>query len=168
MADRKVLDTLRDMRVFQSIDAEHLKELAAFAKLEEYPAGAVIFRDGEQANRFYVVVGGSVGLEITSQDGAAKRIFTVDHGELLGWSPILDSGVMKAGARSLSKTTMVSFDAAKTRALLEQTPKLAASMLRQVARALAERLHAMRLHMLEVCHHHLPDVVQLGSHEGAD
>lgn len=167
-SDRKVLDTLRGMRFFQGVAEDDLNKLVPFAKLEEYGAGETIFREGEQASKFFLVVEGSVGLEIVSRDGAAKRIFTVDPGELLGWSPILKSGVMKATARTLTRTNMIAFDAAQTLSLFERTPKLAALLLRQVARALAERLHATRLHMLEVCHHQLPDVVPLGSHEGAD
>jgi CRP-like cAMP-binding protein len=168
MNEPKLLGTLRWTRFFEGVAARELSELAAIGQLERYPAGTAVFQEGKPTNQFFVVTEGLVSLEITAANGTAKRIHSVGPGELLGWSPLLGGGAMKATARTLVDTRLVSFDATQTMALCERAPGLGFTLLRQVARALADRLHATRLHMLEICHHQLPDVVPLGSHEGAD
>lgn len=168
MNDSNVMKLLRGMRFFDGVADQELIRLAALAQLEEYAAGVAIFKQGKQGSKFFLVVDGSVSLEIATADGATKRIHTVGPGELLGWSPLLKSGAMKATARPLTEAKLISFDAAQTLALCERAPSLGISLLRQVACALAERLHATRLHLLEVCHHQLPDGLPLGSREGAD
>src|SRR6187455_1081131 len=126
MAEKKVLETLRAMQFFHGVGDEDLNKLAGCAKLEDYPAATAIYREGETANNFFLVVNGSVGLEIVAGKGGVRRIFTVDSGELVGLSPVLKAGAMRATARTLDKTTLVSFDGARTLALLEQEPKLEA------------------------------------------
>jgi|ERR1043165_2930883 CRP-like cAMP-binding protein len=167
MSQPKLLDTLRANRFFEGMHEQELSELASIAQLEQHPKETVIFKEGGPSNKFFVVIEGSVGLEITIE-GRAKRIHSVGACELLGWSPILGSKSMKATARTLATTTLISFDTLQCQALTERAPHLAAALLRRVGRAMDDRLHATRLQMLQLCHHHFPDVVPIGQSEGAD
>ena len=67
---------------------EHYATLAALARYAEYPAGAVLFPEGDTRGEFFLLISGRVALEIVSQ-GQSLRIETLDAGTALGWSAVL-------------------------------------------------------------------------------
>ena len=69
------------------------------ARLANFPAGAVVFRQGEPATTVYWLLEGNVTLEICAPGSGCKRILTVAPGELLGWSPLLEQQRLTATAR---------------------------------------------------------------------
>src|SRR5437773_11811041 len=64
--------------------------LADCAMLSHFHAGGVIFREGEAANRFYLIVHAKVGLE-SSTFGEPIRIDVIHYGYLLCWSWLFPS-----------------------------------------------------------------------------
>jgi CRP-like cAMP-binding protein len=83
---------------------------------------------------------------------------TIGSGELLGWTPLLGPGPMTATARALTPTQLVVINAAQVLALCTHDPKFGYELLRRTARALARRLAATRLQLLDVYRDLLPVV----------
>jgi CRP/FNR family cyclic AMP-dependent transcriptional regulator len=54
------------------ISAHHIRLLADCAMRSHFRAGEVIFREGESANRFYLVEHGKVALESSTLDAPVK------------------------------------------------------------------------------------------------
>src|SRR5260370_39757857 len=48
---------------FKGLEGEHLAALVDCAMQAEFASGQVIFREGQPANRFYVILQGAVALE---------------------------------------------------------------------------------------------------------
>ncbi len=63
----------------------HIRLLTDCAMRSHFGAGDVIFREGEGANRFYLIERGKVALE-SSTLGEPVRIDEIHDGDLLGWS----------------------------------------------------------------------------------
>jgi CRP-like cAMP-binding protein len=166
MSEPTLLENLRTIRFLDGATDEERGRLAAIARLESYPAEVLIFREGERLARIFLVVEGTVALEIRVPGRGATRIHTVGPGELLGWSPILDQLPMTASARTLTPSCLVAIDAGQVLALCHHDPKFGFTFMRQTAAALATRLNATRLQLLDVYGDELPAVA--GLHEGAD
>jgi CRP/FNR family transcriptional regulator, cyclic AMP receptor protein len=143
-----------------------LHRVAATARLDTYPAGGVLFREGQAFGRIFLVVEGSVALELDVPDHGGRRVHTVRAGELLGWSPILGPTPMTATARALTLTCVVALNGSQILYLCEQDPKFGLTFMRRTAAALADRLQATRVRLVELYGHELPVVA--GIHEGAD
>ena len=62
---------------------QHVRLLADCALASHFDAGRVIFREGEMANRFYLIEHGRVGLE-SSTLGEPIQIEEIKDGDLLG------------------------------------------------------------------------------------
>jgi CRP-like cAMP-binding protein len=154
-------ETLRDLSFLHDVADEDLKHLAAMAEARELPAEAVVFREGDTPLHIYLVSEGRVALDIRAPRGLV-RIHTVGPGELLGWSTLLDSGPMTAGARTLSPCRLIALHAMQVRALCEHNPRLGLEFMRRVALALARRLSATRLQLLDVYRNELPVVAEHG------
>jgi CRP-like cAMP-binding protein len=161
-----LLETLRHIRFLEGLPPEQLQQVASLARLEEYRRGALIFREGQRLERIFLVAEGSVSLEICAPGQGCKRIQTIGPGELLGWSPVLGQGPMTATARALVPTQLAVLDAARVVALCRHDPEFCFTFLWRTAEALASRLNATRLQLLDVYRSELPGVA--GIHEGAD
>lgn len=166
MSEPEILDTLRGVRFLEGLGDAELRQIASVAHLVTFQPGAVIFREGVPMPNVFLVVEGSVGLEIPVPGQGGKRIHTIGGGELLGWSPLLDQQPMTATARALTATRLVAINAAQVLAMCHHDPKFGFTLMRRTAAALALRLNATRLQLLDVYRTELPPV--LAVHEGAD
>jgi CRP/FNR family cyclic AMP-dependent transcriptional regulator len=154
-----VVEALRGVQFLHDVDEEQLLSIAAIAALEEYPSGFVLFRAGQPHQNVYLVVRGIVALEVRVASQVIKRLQTVGEGELLGWSPMLGRSEMTATARTLKPTQVVAIDAPQLVAFCEHDPMFGFEIMRRTARALARRLNATHLQLLDVYSHEMPAVV---------
>jgi CRP-like cAMP-binding protein len=152
----QMLDILRSLRFLHGVGDEVLTTIASVAELREVAAGSVVFREGQSDSHIYLVVSGAVGLEIRLVGQGPKRIQTVGPGELLGWSPVLGQITMTATARAVGATTLVAVDATQLATLCQHNPKFGFEFMKRTALALATRLSATRLQLLDVYGHQLP------------
>lgn len=146
----QVLEVLRQLRVLEGLDEEHLRQLAEIARVESFPAGTVVFREGEVASDVYLIVEGNVSLEVCAAGVGCRRILTVGEGELLGWSPVLEQERLTATARALGPLRAVKLNGKQVLALCAHDPQLGYEFMRRAALALAHRLNATRMQLLNV------------------
>jgi CRP-like cAMP-binding protein len=150
MTDPSVVETLRKIDFLHGLSEEQVAQIAGVARLEAFPAGHTIFREGTLATDVFFISQGSVALEICSPGIGCRRIQTIAAGELLGWSPLLQQARLTATARTLMPTTAVRVPAALFLALCERDPRLGYELMRRTALALSNRLSAARLQLLDI------------------
>jgi CRP-like cAMP-binding protein len=78
-------------------------------------------------------------------------IQTVGRGELLGWSPVLGLGPMTATARTRMWCRLIALDVGRIRDLCRDEPHFGVEFFQRLAVALARRLHATRLRLVQSC-----------------
>ena len=156
MNEPTLLDILHRIRFLDGVADEDLHRIAAVASLQNYRPGAVLFREGDRVAHIFLIAEGNVALDVGVPGHGARRIHTVGPGELLGWSPVLDQGPMTATGRAMVPTKAVLIDAFQVLALCHQDPNFGFAFMRRTAKALAERLNATRLQLLDVYRHELP------------
>jgi CRP/FNR family transcriptional regulator, cyclic AMP receptor protein len=159
VTDKPILEILRVLRFLQGIAEEELVRIASVAQVQGIPAGTALFRQGETLPYIFVVVEGSVALELRVPGRGATRIHTIGPGELIGWSPLLSELPMTATARALLPTRVVAINAAQVLALCHHDPQFGFTLMQRTAQALATRLDATRLQLLDVYRHEMPAVV---------
>jgi CRP-like cAMP-binding protein len=158
MSEQEILEQLRQIRFLQDIEDEYLQQIAAVAKVVEFPAGKVIFREGQQLSDIFLVVSGEVSLEICAAGVGCKRIMTVTEGDLLGISPLLEQTRLTATARTLGPAKTIQLNAGQIITLCEHNPRFGYEFMRRAAMAVSKRLNATRLQLLDVFGGQLPTV----------
>jgi CRP-like cAMP-binding protein len=136
----------------RNLGGPHLHQLAAMAEPKEYPAGAEIFRQGEDSSHLYFVLDGEVALDIRVPGREAVEVHRAAPGEFFGWSPVLGRHAMTGTGRATAPTRMALFEIARVLELCERDPLFGMAFFRQVARVLASRLDETRQRLS----HHLP------------
>lgn len=160
MNESDLLSQLRDMRFLQEIEDEYLEQIAAVAGRVQFPAGKVIFHEGEPVTQVYLIVRGSVSLEFCASGVGCTRVMSVVDGDLLGISPLLEQGRMTATARAITETEAIVLNAGQLLTLFEHNPRFGFEFMRRAALALAKRLNATRMQLINVYGTQSPTVLE--------
>lgn len=93
--------------------------------VEDYPAGAMIFEQGQPAGVMYVVLEGEV--EIRAHGQAVNRL---GPGDLLGEMALIDSSPRSANAVALSRCRLAPVDEKRFLFMVQQSPFFAVHVMR--------------------------------------
>lgn len=148
MDKQALVEALRDVRFLHDIDNEHLGQIADVTRLRDVPEGQVLFRQGDIPRDVFLLVSGSVALDINTS-GGQKRIMTVGPGEILGWSALLEQTQMTATATTLAPTCVAEINTEQLLSICRRNPRFGYELLRRTALALASRLSATRMQLLD-------------------
>lgn len=132
---------------FQTMPPEHLALLSKNAQEVEFQSGEILFREGEPANRFYLIESGRVAIEAGSQPG--KSVQTLGPGEVLGWSWLFPPFSWHFSARALEPTQCVMLDGGHLLVAAEENPKFGYDLMRRIFQVVIDRLQSTRKKMLE-------------------
>jgi CRP-like cAMP-binding protein len=102
----KWADLLRRMPLFAEVDAQQIQLIAAQLREEAYEPGAVIIRQGEIGETFYVIESGRVQVSV-AQDGEEKVIAERGPGEYVGEIALLLEVPRTATVRALTPTNVL-------------------------------------------------------------
>ena len=150
MRNQYVIGTLAGIEFLHDFSDEHLEQLAKVARISDVDAQETIFPEGAVADSVYLVVSGNVSLEICAPSVGCKRILTVGPGEILGWSGLMEESRLTATARALEPTRIVRFDSAQLLALCQHDLRFGFELMRRALAAVAKRLNATRMQLLDV------------------
>lgn len=115
-----------------------------------FKKGHTILREGEFANRFYLIESGRVVLESAEGFGQPTVIQTIGPGDLLGWSWMFPPYVWQFTARALEPTTAIFFYGTILREHCEKDHSLGYELLKRMSAVMVKRLQASRKPMLSV------------------
>lgn len=135
---------------FQGIDAKLRELLVGCAANERFEAGHFLFREGQQAEKFYLVRAGTVAVEIDVPGKQPIIIETIGEGEVAGWSWIVAPYRSTFDARAVTLVRALSFDAKCLRRKMEADPALGFEVMRRFVPMMAHRLAAARMQMLDL------------------
>jgi CRP-like cAMP-binding protein len=150
MSPQEVRETLSGLHFSANLSQTTATKLADLLKITEFPAGAVIFEEGSDHPWLYVVVAGEVALEMCIPARGCTRILTVGPGDLLAWSPLLSQGKMTATAIALTPTRLFAASSQGVRDVCEADHRFGYELMCEMAKALAKRLVATRLQLLDL------------------
>lgn len=132
----------------QSIPTEYRELLLKNARLAEYQAGDVLFREGEPANRFFLIKSGRVAVEAGID--SPNRVQTLSSGDVLGWSWLFPPFGWNFSAQALDQTQCIVLDGGHLLVTAEENPKFGYDLMRRITQILIARLQATRKKMMEV------------------
>ena len=130
---------IKQKELFKGMDKAFIKEIVDLTEKKTYRSEDVIFREGNHANRFYVLLRGRVRLTV----GEGRQVaFTVNHaGEAFGWSSLLGRSTYAASAVCQAPTTLLRVDRRKFNMVLDNDPANGLMLIRRLAGLLGHRLH---------------------------
>ena len=129
---------------------DYLKILVGCASNVRFNAGQHLFREGEEANQFYMIRPGKVAVEVRAAELGPITVQTVGEGDVLGWSWLIPPYRWRFDARALELTRAIALDGICLRTKSEEDHDLGYELLKRFSNIIVERLEATRLQLLDI------------------
>lgn len=144
----RILDWIARQPLFAGLNADQLKVIRSLAMEVQFASGELIFREGDPANRFFIILKGYVSLEL-QQAGRTVPIRTLGPGDDLGWAWLFRPYYMHFSARTLGSTHAIFFYGARLRQVCEEDHELGYALMKPVAEIVVQNLSATRKLVLQ-------------------
>lgn len=136
----------------KGLPEEYLKILEDVSMYAQFEPGEVIFREGEPANRFYLIHSGEIDVE-AEVDERLMPIQKIGPGDALGWSWLYPPYYWHFGARAMTRTTATFYYGTRLREKCEENPAFGFELMKRISAVLLERLQSTRKRLSEINAH---------------
>ena len=148
-SDQALATTIAEHRLFKDLAPRYLALLAEVAMFKEFAPDEVIFKEGDPANRFYLILDGEVALESARRDGPSVLLQTIGRDDVLGWSWLFPPYYWHFDARATVPTKAVFFYGTWLRENCERDHDFGYEMMKRMSAVIIERLQATRKKLAE-------------------
>jgi CRP/FNR family transcriptional regulator, cyclic AMP receptor protein len=126
-------DDLRKVPLFEGLDDNDLKRLAATMKERTFSEGAAVTSEGGTGAGFFVIAEGNADVSV----GGEKRA-TLGSGDYFGEIALIDEGTRSATITAATDLRCYGLTPWEFRPFVEEHPQVAWTLLRTLARRLRE------------------------------
>jgi CRP/FNR family cyclic AMP-dependent transcriptional regulator len=140
---------LADHPFLSTIPVTSLRRLATHVQPHTYPAGQQILREGELANRFFLIRQGLVRLDIEVPGRGPVEVETLGGDAALGWSWLFAPYRWQLTATAVVRTSTLVFDGDALQAVMASDPPLGYELMRRFTGVMFDRLKATRLRLTD-------------------
>ena len=148
-SDKTLATTIAEHRLFKDLAPRYLALLAEVAMFKEFAADELIFKEGDPANRFYVILDGEVALESARRDGSSVLLQTIGRDDVLGWSWLFPPYYWHFDARAAVPTKAIFFYGTWLRENCERDHDFGYEMMKRMSAIIIARLQATRKKLAE-------------------
>lgn len=135
-------DTLAQVPLFQSLTRRELQVLSVNCRERDYPAGAVLLRQGETGVGLFIIIQGAVHVTQTTPEGETRDLGDFTKGAVLGEMSLLDDMPRTATVIATEDTRALVIPVWDFRAALREAPEVSIKLLG----VLSQRLRAVERH----------------------
>ena len=150
MHEQTLESVIREHPFYRGLEEAHLKLIIGCAKNARFEEGAVLFREGDPADWFYLIRKGLVAIQVNVPQRGLVTLQTVGEGEVVGWSWLFPPYRWHFHAKVLQPTLALAFDGACLRGKCEADHHLGYELMKRAAKIMRERLQAARLQLLDL------------------
>jgi CRP-like cAMP-binding protein len=147
---RTIEDLIADSPVFAGLEPRHLELIAGCGRNAHVGADEMLLREGDPADRFFLIRRGAISLEVHAPGRQGLRIQTLESGDVVGWSWLFEPYTWQLDGRTTQPSELIVFDGACLRGKCEADHELGYQLMRRFAGSIVERLQATRLQLLDV------------------
>ncbi len=147
-----LLDEIAAHAFMRGLKVKHLDLLVECGMRTDFVKGQVIFREGDLANRFYLIQSGKVLLETRVDGEGPVLVQEIGPGEVLGWSWLFPPYYWHFDARAAEPTKAVFFYGTRLRTQCEENLEFGYEILRRTAMMAIKRLQFSREQLARLCH----------------
>jgi CRP/FNR family transcriptional regulator, cyclic AMP receptor protein len=134
----------------KGLDQKHLQLITGCASNVRFDAGQIIFREGEEADQFYIIRQGKVALQIYTPGRGSIIIDTLTDGEILGWSWLIPPYQWRFDAVATELTRAIALDGKCLRNKCEADHDLGYELLKRFSSIVDSRLESTRIRLVDM------------------
>jgi len=129
---------------------EQIATLASIASEVIFEDNQVVLVDGERSRAFYLVLTGSVSVELRTASYVVS-VQALGEGQAFGWSALLEDHDTLFQVRAREQTTALRLDGQDLKAACQRDRLLGSEVLQRALAVVAGRVRATELRFAEMC-----------------
>ena len=129
---------LKEIELFEGVDFEVLNEIAGICSEDSYSKDTVLFEKDEQATCLYILLEGTVYLEI--KNGGSITYNLSEPGDVFGWSSMLENGKYTASGICATGLKVVKIEKDRLNRIFQNRPEVGFKVLQRLAGVISRRL----------------------------
>ena len=133
-------EDLNEIVMIAHLTDDMRERLAQITDVLNFDKDEILFREGEPADRFYMLRAGNVLLEQRISDKVTACVGSVKPGFSFGWSAMVDNGVYTTEAVCIEPSEIYSFKREKINKLFEQDPRMGFLLYQRLLEIIKKRL----------------------------
>ena len=147
---RTLEDLLAESPFFAGLPDAQLALVAGCGRTLRAHPDVHLFREGEAAERFFLIREGALALEVEAPGRGPLVIQTLHAGDVAGWSWLFAPHRWQFDGRVTEPSALIVFDGRCLLAKCEADHELGYQLMRRFAATAVDRLQATRLQLLDV------------------
>ena len=149
MSNQSITEYLSAHEFFSEFSDDVLKFLCECSSMREIKKGQILFRQGEHADKFYIVRSERISIQMPAIMGPTLEIQAVEEDQVLGWSWLISPYKWNFQTKAEDDSELLQFDGTAILARCEQEPKFGYELLKKFAGLMSVRLNAARQKMMD-------------------
>lgn len=134
----------------KGLEPHYIDLITGCASNVKFDAGKFIFKEGEAADKFYILRYGKVMLEIVSPEKGPIVIDSLETGDVLGWSWLIPPYRWKFDARTVELVRAIALDGKCLRGKCDDDHDLGYELMKRFSHIIEQRLQSTRLQLLDL------------------
>lgn len=159
-------ELIRRYPIFAGLSLEQITILAEVAEEMTVEADYYFCHEGEELDRFYIVLEGRVGILVDLPVQGVKQpvsrqitgnlktrevvVSSIQAGEMFAWSALVPPHTATSSAKTLTSSHVVSFDCRELRKKFEEDCRFGYLMEQKAAQLIRQRLRDLRIESLSL------------------
>ena len=153
-------DDLKNIAIMTHLKDDMLDRIVSITDILQFEDQEIIFRQGDIADRFYMVKRGKVLLEQRIAEKITVSVGSIKPGFAFGWSTMIEEGIYTTDAVCAEPCEIISMRGSKIRALCEKDPYMGYLLTRRLLVILKKRYDHRTEQFITVIKHD-PDMKDL-------
>ncbi len=134
---------LPQLPLFEGLSPAQMALVAPLLKLRDFHAGQLIFRQGQVALHFFILIQGQVIIRYKPYDAPPIDVAHIEPGGVFGWSAALRRAHYTSSATALAAGRALMMQGADLEKLCEKSPDTGKLVLNRMADVIAEGLRTL-------------------------
>lgn len=150
MPKNEIKNAIREHLFFKHFKEEEIDILVNCSSLVSFNENEYLTTAKKDSKIFYLILSGSVSLQLFSHERGIIELETIQSGEFIGWSWLVAPYKWHFDSVAMENTKTICFDAVDMKKEMEKNPEFGYKMYKIFTSIIIERLQAERANILDV------------------
>ncbi len=143
-------EELKASIVFKRLTDEEIEKVVPLCAEEEYPAGAEMYKEGDFADKLYIVRKGKTVLDLKNTmapyDPPSRMIVDmISPGDTMGWSALVEPHIYTLSCRCAENCSLIAVSGPGLMELISRECQIGLKVMTAIAKIIAARLTHTRV-----------------------
>ncbi|MEO0261743.1 MAG: cyclic nucleotide-binding domain-containing protein [candidate division WOR-3 bacterium] len=131
---------LKNSKIFKDLPDDAIDYLSNYINLREFKKGRIIFFEGDKGKILYIIKSGKVSVIKKDSEGKERIMAILSEGDFIGEMALIEESERSATCKAEEDTELLLFTKRAFDEIMENNPKIACIILREITKVLSRRL----------------------------